>query len=170
MPSEREEGEEFERPSKTQVKKEMLELQALGEALVALADEQLSALPVPENLHDAIREYRRTPTHGGRRRQMQYIGKLMRGVDAEPIRAAVEAMRRGHDAESRALHEAERWRAMFVESDEALSAWVAEHPAADLQKLRRLIRAARTTAAEQPNRRALRELFRFIKAQLSAGA
>ena len=166
MRSEPEEGEETERPSKTRLKKEMLDLQALGEALAALPEEQLSALPIPENLHDAILLYQRIPKHGGRRRQMQYIGKLMRGLDAEPIRAGVEAIQRGRDADSLALHEAESWRARFIEGDEALTAWAAQHPGSDLQKLRSLIRAARTAAAEPPNRKALRELFRFIKAQL----
>lgn len=168
MPTEREEGEEAGRPSKTQLKKEMLELQALGEALVALSEEQLNALSLSENLLAAIREYARTTSHGGRRRQMQYIGKLMRGVDAEPIRAAVEAVQGRSAADTRALHEAERWRARFIESDEALTAWVAERPSSDLQKLRSLIRAARAAAAEPGNRRASRELFRFIKAELSS--
>lgn len=166
MRSELEEGEELERPSKTQLKKEMLDLQALGEALAALSAEQLSALPISEDLHDAILLYQRIPKHGGRRRQMQYIGKLMRGVDAEPIRAGVEAIQRGRDTDSLALHEAERWRARFLEGDEALTEWVAQRPESDLKKLRSLIRAARLATPEQPHRKALRELFRFIKAQL----
>jgi ribosome-associated protein len=163
----------YTRPSKSQLKRDMHDLQDLGEALVAFPEDQLNALEISESLLEAIRELKRTRTHGGRRRQMQYIGKLMRGIDAEPIRAAVEAMQRGRDQESMALHEAERWRARFMEGDEALTEWVAEHPAGDLQKLRSLIRAARAAAGDapaHPNVRAFRELFRFIKARLSADA
>lgn len=159
-------GELEERPSKTRIKEAMLELQALGEALARLPDERLEALALPDNLHDAIREYKRTPTRGGKRRQRQYIGKLMRGVDAGPIRAALEALQRDGDADTRALHEAEHWRTRLVESDEALPEWIALHPASDVQQLRGLIRAARAAAPEQPDRRALRQLFRLIRAEL----
>ncbi|MBX3618580.1 MAG: DUF615 domain-containing protein [Rhizobacter sp.] len=157
---------EFDRPSKTQLKKEMHELQALGEALVGLPEDRVVDLPMSESLRDAVAEYRRTRSFEGKRRQMQYIGKLMRKNDVEPIREAVAAMRLGRAKDALALHEAERWRVELLAGDDALTRWTAEHPGSDLQQLRSLIRAARKDAAatpEQRNGRAYRELFQFIK-------
>ncbi|MEO8122691.1 MAG: ribosome biogenesis factor YjgA [Burkholderiales bacterium] len=154
------------RPSKTQLKKAMHELQDLGEALVALPDDRIAALPLSETLRSAIDEFRRTRSHEGRRRQMQFIGKLMRGTDPEPIREAVAALQLGSAQDALALHQAERWRADLIASDNALNAWAAAHPGSDLQQLRSLVRAARKDAAalpEQRSGRAYRELFRFIK-------
>jgi ribosome-associated protein len=156
----------FDRPSKTQLKKDAHELQDLGAALVALPDDRLQGLAVSEGLLDAVKQYKKTRTHEGRRRQMQYIGKLMRRNDVEPIREAVTAMQLGHAKDSLALHEAERWRAELIASDDALTRWVAHHPQSDLQQLRSLIRAARKDAAlvpEQRSSRAYRELFQYIK-------
>lgn len=154
------------RPSKTQRKKEMHELQALGEALVEMPDERLERLELPESLRDALREYHRTRSHEGRRRQMQYIGKLMRRVDPEPIREAIAEMRLGHAMDTLVLHQAEHWRAELIASEDAVTRWIAEHPGCDVQQLRSLVRAARKDAAaspEQRNGRAYRELFQFIK-------
>lgn len=157
---------EAERPSKTRRKKDSHDLQDLGEALVALPDNRLADLDIDESLRGAIDEYKRTRSHEGRRRQMQYIGKLMRRTDPEPLREAVAAMQLGRAKDSLALHEAERWRAELIASDDALTRWSAEHPEGDLQQLRSLIRAARKDAAavpEQRSGRAYRELFKFIK-------
>ncbi len=154
------------RPSKTQAKKAMHELQALGEALVALPADRIAALELSETLHAAIGELRRTRSHEGRRRQMQYIGKLMRGIDPAPIREAVAAMQLGNAHDTLALHRAEHWRSELIAADAALTAWAAAHPASDLQQLRSLVRAARRDAAaapEQRSGRAYRELFRFIR-------
>jgi ribosome-associated protein len=167
-PADSDDGEFYDRPSKTQLKKDSHELQALGEALVALPDNRVVDLPISERLRDAVTEYKRTKTHEGKRRQMQYIGKLMRKDDVEPIREAVAAMQLGRAKDSLALHETERWRVELLASDDALTRWTAEHPASDLQQLRSLIRAARKDAAaapEQRSGRAYRELFQFIKAQ-----
>jgi ribosome-associated protein len=155
--------------SKTQLKKASHDLQDLGEALVALPDERLNTLPIGEGLLDAVREYKRTRSHEGRRRQMQYIGKLMRRTDAEPIRDAVAGMQLGSAKDTLALHQAERWRAELIADDESLTRWMSAHPKTDLQQLRSLVRNARKDAAlqaEQRSGRAYRELFRFIK-QLS---
>ncbi len=156
----------YDGPSKTQLKKESHELQALGEALVALPDNRLQDLPILESLRDAVVQYKSTRTHEGKRRQMQYIGKLMRRNDVEPIREAVAAMQLGRAKDSLALHQAERWRAELIASDDSLTRWTAEHTDTDVQQLRSLIRAARKDAAampEQRNGRAYRELFQFIK-------
>lgn len=169
-PADSDDDNGFDRPSKTQLKKEMHELQALGEALVALPDNRVVDLEISDSLRDAVAEYKRTRSHEGKRRQMQYIGKLMRKNEVEPIREAVAAMQLGRAKDSLALHEAERWRVELLADDDALTRWTTQHPASDLQQLRSLIRAARKDAAatpEQRNGRAYRELFQFIKSQSS---
>ncbi|HJV95010.1 MAG TPA: ribosome biogenesis factor YjgA [Albitalea sp.] len=160
----------FDRPSKTQLKKASHELQDLGEAVVALPDDRLAGLPIDETLLSAIQEFKRTRTHEGRRRQMQYIGKLMRRTDPEPLREAVAAMQLGRAKDALALHEAERWRNELIASDDALTRWTAAHPQSDLQQLRSLIRAARKDASAAPEQRsgkAYRELFKFIRLEAS---
>jgi ribosome-associated protein len=154
------------RPSKTRRKKDSHDLQDLGEALVAMPDNRLVDLPMDESLLDAIRQYRVTRSFEGRRRQMQFIGKLMRRTDPEPLREAVAAMQLGHAKDSLALHDAERWRAELIASDDALTDWMAEYPQSDVQQMRSLIRAARKDASavpEQRSGRAFRELFKFIR-------
>jgi ribosome-associated protein len=156
----------YDRPSKTRLKQDSHALQDLGEALVELPESRLDGLAISEPLLDAVREYKRTRSHEGRRRQMQYIGKLMRRNDVEPIRQAVTDMQLGRAKDSLALHEAERWRAELIASDDALTQWVGEHPDTDLQQLRSLVRSARKDAALVPEKRsgrAYRELFQFIK-------
>jgi ribosome-associated protein len=155
-----------ERPSKTRLKQASHDLQDLGQAMVDMPDNRLDGLPVPESLLDAVREYKRTRTHEGRRRQMQYIGKLMRRVDTEPIRQAVADLQLGRAKDSLALHEAERWRNDLIADEDAVTRWTAAHPGTDVQQLRTLVRNARKDAALQPeqrNGRAYRELFRFIR-------
>ena len=154
------------RTSKTRRKHDSHELQDLGVALTELPSDRLDGLPLSETLLDAVRAWKQTRTHEGKRRQMQYIGKLMRAADADPIRQAVTEMQLGRAKDSLALHEAERWRAELVESDEAATRWMAAHPRSDAQQLRSLVRAARKDASLVPERRsgrAYRELFQFIK-------
>ena len=155
-----------ERPSKTRLKQASHELQDLGEAVVALPDARIDALAIDETLLDAIRQFKKTRTHEGRRRQMQYIGKLMRIHDIEPIRQAVTDMQLGRAKDSLALHDTERWRAELLADDDAVTRWTRDHPQTDVQQLRSLIRAARKDAALVPEKRsgrAYRELFQFIK-------
>jgi ribosome-associated protein len=154
------------RPSKTQLKQQSLELQELGHALAELPDERLRTLDLPERLRDAISEFKRTRSHEGRRRQLQYVGKLMRGVDPEPLRAAVDAFALGSAVDSMRLHEAERWRVELVRDDEALTRWAQIFPESDLLRLRALVRAARrdeAAAQGQRHGRGWRELFQFVK-------
>jgi ribosome-associated protein len=161
------------RPSKAQRKRDSTELQSLGAELVELPDAAFKALPLPEDLREAMHEYRRTRSHEGRRRQMQYIGKLMRGADPDPLREALASVRLGGARDSLLLHQAEAWREELLADDEAQTRWAREHPESDLQQLRQLVRAARAQAREaaatgQPLRQARghRELFRFIRACL----
>ena len=154
--------------SKTQRKKDSHELQDVGQALVALSDSQLDRMPMDESLREAIRDYRETRSHEGRRRQMQYIGKLMRRADAGPLCEAVAEAQLGGARDSLALHRAESWRSELLASDDALTRWTADFPQSDLRQLRSLVRAARKDAAAQPEQRsgrAFRELFRFIRGQ-----
>jgi ribosome-associated protein len=156
----------LERPSKTQLKQQMHELQELGQALSELPADRLHGLQLPERLLDAITEFKRTRSHEGRRRQLQYVGKLMRGVDAEPLRAAVDAFALGSAVDSLKLHEAERWRVELVRDDEAITRWAQAFPQSDVQRLRALVRAARRDEAAtsgQRHGRGWRELFQFVK-------
>jgi ribosome-associated protein len=159
------------RPSKTQLKQQMHELQQLGQALTALSAEHLNALQMPQQLREAIDEFKRTRSHEGRRRQLQFIGKLMRSVDAEPLRAAVAAGKLGNAMQALALHEAERWRLELVSDGDAIARWSGLHPGSDLQRLRALVLAARREGALPPGQRrgrAWRELFQFVKLTLRA--
>ena len=168
------------RPSKTALKRQMHELQELGEALMTLPDDRIDALGLPESLREAVREAQRTKSFEGRRRQIQYLGKLMRRADSgggiAPIREAVASFRLGHAKDALALHEAERWRAELIADDAALERGLAAHPGTDVQALRSLIRNARKEAAAAPpaapgaaqrQGRGYRELFQRLRAILN---
>lgn len=159
-----------EPPSKSELKRRSHDLQRLGQALCALPADRLERLELPEALRDAIDEYRRTRGHEARRRQMQYVGKLMRGVDDLPLRAAVAESALGGARESLAQHEAERWRDRLLDDDDALAEWLQSHAGCDAQRLTRLVDAARREAARPPgqrNARCARELFRFLRPHLT---
>jgi ribosome-associated protein len=161
---------QFEKPSKTRLKQQAHDLQALGQELVEMPARRLVDVPMPEGLRDAITEYRRTKSFEGKRRQLQFIGKQMRHADEAPLREAVAAFKLGAARNTLTLHETERWRDELVAGDEALTRWAAEFQASDLQQLRSLVRAARKDAAAalaQRNGRGYRELFQFIKPWLS---
>ncbi len=163
-------GDDEARPSKTRLKQQSHDLQALGLAVAELSDERLARLELPERLLDAIVEFRKTRTHEGRRRQLQYVGKLMRDVDAEPLREAVDKAKLGSARDTLLLHEAERWRDALLNDDDAMTRWLQAHADCDAQRLRSLVRAARREAALPPgqrNPRSHRELFQFIRPLLS---
>ena len=141
----------------------MLELQSLGAALVELPDSQLDAMSLGAELHEAVLEAKRIRSHEAKRRQLQYIGRLMREVDPEPIRARLAALA-GTSAQAAAQHRrVEGWRSRLLADDEALTSFAAEHPGADIQALRALIRNARKEQKEGRPPRASRELFRLLK-------
>jgi len=149
--------------SKTRRKKEMHELQSLGAALVALSAAHLARMSIPDELARAVHEARQLSSHGARRRQMQYIGRLMRELDAEPIRAQLAAVH-GGSAEERARHQRlEHWRTRLLEDDGALTEFADAHPGGDLQQLRALIRSARREQTEGRPPRAFREIFRVLR-------
>jgi ribosome-associated protein len=157
-------GSADEQPvSKTRRKKDMHALQALGEALVALTPAQLAGLSLPERLADAIGEARRIPTFEGRRRQMQYIGRLMREVDAEPIAQRLQQLRYGRAQDNARHHAAELWRERLLAEDSALTELAAAHPGLDTQHLHTLVRNARREAARGDAPKAQRALFRALR-------
>jgi ribosome-associated protein len=152
-----------ELPSKSQRKRESHALQDLGSELVELNDEQLSAIDMPENLRDAVMEARRLAgKHEARRRQMQYIGKLMRHIDPEPIRASIDAYKAVSREATARLHLLERWRARLLEEDAALTELVSAYPHADAAHIRTLVRnAGRERAAGLPPK-SFRALFQLL--------
>jgi len=167
-----EDDDDFDRPSKSQLKRDMTALQGLGEDLMALPESRWEALALPEILYDALRHAKKITNFEGKRRQIQYIGKLMRRIDPEPIREAVAAYKLGHAQDSLRLHQSERWRDRLLAGDEALQEFLTEHADVDIQQLRNLVRAARKDAANEPEKRsgrAFRELFQFIKTSEIAG-
>lgn len=155
-----------EAPSKSQRKREMHDLQALGEALVELDPRAVAKLGLPERLADAIALARTITKHEGRRRQMQYVGRLMRDVDPGPIRAALEQGEGLSRSEKAHFAAAEAWRDRLLADAAALDAFVAEHPGADRGELATLVEDARAErAAGRPPHR-FRALFRLISRTL----
>ena len=149
--------------SKSQRKREMHALQALGETLVALPDEQLARLGLPEALHEAIMHARSVSQRGALRRQLQYIGRLMRDVDADQIRNRLQLVQAGTVRDIAMLHRTERWRERLLAEDAALSEFITAFPATDVQQLRVLLRNAKREKAAGRPPRAYRELFRSIR-------
>lgn len=140
-------------------------LQALGERLVELPATQLDALDLPPALHDAVAQARGIRARGGRKRQLQYIGKLMRDVDADPIRQALARIDGDALVERAQLHRCEAWRDRLLDQgDTALADLFEQHPDADRQHLRRLVRDARAERDAGKSPRLQRELFRTLKA------
>ena len=149
--------------SKTRRKKDMHALQELGEALVGLKSTQLAALALPERLADAIDEAKRISGFEARRRQMQYIGRLMRDVDATAIGEYIAGLRTERQRSNSRHHEAEHWRERLLAEDAALTELAALAPDVDLQQLRTLIRNARSEQARAQPPKATRALFRMLR-------
>jgi ribosome-associated protein len=154
-----------ERPNKSQLKREMQELQELGVELVKLPADKLAELDLPEKLADAIELARRITSHGAQKRQRQFIAGLLSKLDdVQPIRDYLERMS-GADRVSKArFQENERWRTRLIEEgDTALAEFLERHPQADRQHLRRLVRDAQQEAAAGRPPRHFRELFRYLQ-------
>ena len=168
--------EEVGPPSKTQLKAEADEKQALGEALLTLRADLMARLDLPEKLIDAIAQAKKITNFEGKRRQMQFIGKLMRPLDTEPIRAAIDEQKNGSAQLTLALHLAEQWRDKLIASDDALGDWLNLHPDTDAQQLRALMRQARKDAkpekaGEAPRHgKSYREIFQLVREALASEA
>jgi ribosome-associated protein len=150
-------------PSKTKIKKQMHELRDLGKELTELGKDQLAQLDIPENLRDAIREMKNINKFGAQRRQMQYIGKLMRDVDPAPILARLDAWKGKSQHHIAYMHLLERWRDRLMESDSALTELLAAHPQADAQRLRALIRNAQKEIEAGKPPKNFREIFQVLR-------
>jgi len=151
-------------PSKSQRKREAKALQDLGARLTALSDEQLRRLSLPDELYEAVRLAQRIRERGGRKRQLQYLGKLLRSLDAAPIQERLAALQLQHREAAAEFHRLERWRDRLIdEGDAALEAFLQEHPQADRQHLRQLIRNARAERDRQAPPKAARTLFRYLR-------
>jgi ribosome-associated protein len=156
--------EEAAAPSKTQRKQQMEALQALGEELVALSADRVKKIDLPENLRDAVRAAQRmTRPDEAKRRQMQYIGKLMRDVEVEPIRSALALLRGESASETAKLHRLERLRAALLADENVLHELAAHYPSIDLQRLRSLRRAALKEHEQNKPPRNSRALFQLLK-------
>ena len=164
--------------SKTDLKKHSDRLQQLGESLLTLRQGLMDKLNLPDKLLDAVAEAKRITNFEGRRRQMQFIGKLMRKLDDDTVQAietALEVQHQGSVAETQRLHLAEQWRDRLIAHDDALQAWLELDPDADLQHLRSLIRQARKDAQAQPTERpgearrqgrSYRDIFQIVRTRL----
>ncbi len=151
-------------PSKSQRKREMTALQDLGTELTALSERDLARIPLPDDLRRAIDEARAITSRGALRRQRQYIGKLMRAVDPEPIRAALDKLRQKSARAAAELHRIEQWRDRLIdEGQSALNAFSAEYPGADRQRLRQLMLNARKERERQQAPKSARALFRALR-------
>ena len=160
---------QYSGPSKSQLKREMTALQDLGAELVALSKERLAKIERPERLRDALLEAQRITKHEARRRQMQYIGKIMRDVDAEPLRAAMDEINGVSEAANIRQHQLERLRTRLMEDESAFSELARDYPGADVQHLRQLRRNALKEAQLGKPPRSYRELFRELR-ELKAAA
>lgn len=155
--------------SKSQRKRDMTALQDLGVELEALAKDRLARVPMPESLADAIHAARKINSHEGKRRQMQFVGKVMRGLDddeVDAIRAALEGFKGTSKAETARLHLIERWRELLLADDAMLTKFLGEHPSVDVQAVRNIIRNARKEREMGKPPKYFRELFQAVKSAL----
>jgi ribosome-associated protein len=158
-----------ERQSKTRRKEEMTALQALGEALLRVGPARRAELALPERLKEALDAAQRITQREARRRQLQFIGRLMRDVDAAPIRARLAQWADAPNAEKARLHAVERWRTRLLSETGSLEALCAEQSAADRTQLAALVASVHAERAHAQPPRAFRELFRALDALLRSG-
>lgn len=153
-----------DRPSRSQLKREAEALQDLGLALVELPQAKLDRIELSDKLREAIDLARRITAHGGKRRQMQYIGKLMRGLDAEPIRAQIEAFQQADRRAAQRFQQLEALRdKLLAEGDAALGEILDRYPRADRQHLRQLIRQAQQERDKNKPPASARVLFKYLR-------
>ena len=168
-----EESGEFLGPSRSQNRREALEVLALGEKLVSLTEAQLAKLPVPDSLLPHIRDCRRITANIAHKRQLAYLAKQMRREDDEVLEAIRDALDESGDAARRevaAMHRIETWRERLLDQgDAALAELLDEYPTADRQQLRQLVRSALDERKRNKPPRAYRELYRALREMLLGG-
>jgi len=159
----RDDGPQDAPPSKTRRKKAMHDLQALGEALLRVDARRLATLDLPERLLDALALARNTTRHEARRRQLQYIGRLMRDVDPEPIRAALDSWAQGPRDQQARFAAVEAWRGRLLDHHDALDEFMAQHPSSDRALLVRAVDEARDERGSAGPPHKQRALFRLLR-------
>ncbi|SFB80210.1 ribosome biogenesis factor YjgA [Collimonas sp. OK412] len=165
--------QEYDRPSKSQLKREMTALQKLGEELIAESRDRVKRVPMPEDVRDAILECQQIKDHEGRRRQTQYVGKKMRTLEPHEIaeiQKTLDSWRGLSKADTAAMHALERHRDRLLKDDGALTELLAQHPELDVQHIRTLIRNGRKEQAENKPPKAYREIFQLLKQLQKPGA
>lgn len=165
--------QQYDRPSKSQLKREMTALQELGEELVAQSKDRVKRVPMPEDVREVILECQKIKDHEGRRRQMQFVGKKMRTLEEDEvaaIRKVLDSWKGASKAETAAMHALERRREKLLADDKALTELKERHPEVDVQQLRALIRNARKEQAENKPPKAYREIFQILKQLQSTAA
>jgi ribosome-associated protein len=158
--------QEYERPSKSEAKRQSNELQKLGEQLVDAPRDRVKRVEMPEDVKEAILTCQSITNHEGRRRALQFVGKKMRTLDEEEvavIQRTIDSWKGASKAETAALHALERRREKLLADDKALTQLLEENPELDVQHLRTLIRNARKEQAENKPPKAYREIFQILK-------
>lgn len=157
---------EYDRPSKSELKRQSNDLQKLGEQLVDAPRDRVKRVPMPDDVRDAILTCQDITNHEGRRRALQFVGKKMRTLDEEEvavIQRTIDSWKGASKAETAALHALERRREKLLADDKALTVLLEENPELDVQHLRTLIRNARKEVAESKPPKAYREIFQILK-------
>ena len=149
--------------SKSERKRQATHLQKLGGRLAEFKDSDLAALNLPEKLINAIADYRRFPSHEAKRRQLQYVGKLMRKIDVDAVVALVERYDNDAAANSRSFHELESWRTRLIADPQALTEYLNEYPGADRQRLRQALKRVHKAPDEIRQKAEARALFRLLR-------
>jgi ribosome-associated protein len=156
-------------PSKSQRKRDAQALQDLGELIVDLPGARFAQLRLPDALHEAVRAARAIAQRGARKRQLQYIGKLMRSIDVAPIRQQLETFTTADRAVTQRQHQIEEWRdRLLAEGDTALDELMQRHPAADRQHLRQLVRNALRERQANQAPRSQRLMFQYLRELLES--
>lgn len=164
--------QEYDRPSKSQLKREMTALQKLGEELIAESRDRIKRVPMPEDVREAILICQQIKDHEGRRRQTQYVGKKMRTLDEDELAAiqrTLDSWRGLSKADTAAMHALERRREKLLKDDNALTELLQQYPELEIQHMRTLIRNARKEQADNKPPKAYRDIFQILK-QLQTGA
>jgi ribosome-associated protein len=159
---------EYDRPSKSQLKRDMTALQELGREIGELPRHHILELDLPEKLRDALLDYQKITAHEGKRRQYQYIGRLMRDMDPEPLREAIERFKGESKVEVHDMHLGERWRERLLAEDNAFAEFATAYPGTDLQQMRVLIRNARKEKDAGKPPRDFRKLYQLVREQIDA--
>ncbi len=150
--------------SKSQRKQDMLALQKIGESLIKLTQEQLATIDLPDNLRTAIQQMKKLTANEAKRRQLQYIGKIMRQIDPESIKQALKDMQLIHEKNITQFHDVEEWRTrLLIQGDNALNSFLVDYPDTDRQQLRQLIRNAQQDIKKNKNTGAEKKLFQYLR-------